>query len=122
MVSAVRVLIGCCRPTTWRSAALNPCFSGIVVRVDVRDGPRPQRTELEDGLARHPAEVRHLWWHGAIRPGFQCFRLLRVEGVAHPEIQDSGDHSYSLLFRMPVRRHTVTVGHLEAHRKESLLG
>src|SRR5262249_15751057 len=79
------------------SAAPSLPLAGVVLRVDVFDGPRPLAVDLDDRLAPGPAEVLHAGRHAGVGPCGQRRALLLLQLATHAPLhcppQDPAGHA-----------------------------
>src|SRR5262245_15854897 len=80
---------------------------GVVSGIEISDVPRSRYVELKDRFLSGPGEVVHLGRHEEHRPGAHGGCLLRVELVAHADIDSPGQHSDPLDPWVVVRRNLV---------------
>src|SRR5262249_46951523 len=84
-------------------------LAGIVVGVDVVDGPRALPVDLNDRLALGPSEVLHAGGHAGVGPRGQGRALLLVELASHAEVESAGDDREAFVLGMRVRSDLVAV-------------
>src|SRR5438034_1234421 len=90
-------------------------LTGIVSRIHIRRLQGPEPVDIDDGFTFGPFIVPHLLRYPHEGAGGQIFSLCRIELFAQPHYKGPLDHGDVSIHWMPMRRQSITIGHLESN-------
>src|SRR5512139_1723819 len=109
------------RARSSRDAARALLLARVVRRIDVGNGEGSLTVDLDDSLARRPGIGVHPGCRLGKSAGPQCYAFLRVELIAHTDVERAREHRDVFGGRMIVRRDLVARGHFQPDDVQALL-
>src|SRR6266853_6785923 len=86
----------------------------VIVRIDVVELQRGLPVNLHDGFSASHGEVVHVRVEKGKAPGNERLHFVRLELIAHPEFERSGDDRDVFPLRVPMGRNAEPIRHLQA--------